>query len=291
MNTTCDFNPLIHKEKSKPILKDGLKYILLTFFSIIMAFPFLWLLVSSIKTKDEIWLFPPTIWPEVPQWQNFTDVLKAAPFSQYMFNSAATALAIVLIQLISSAMIAYAFTQLNFRGRNLLFSVVMATYMLPSAVTYVPSYIFLAKINLLDSLQGLVISNAASVFGIFLIRQAFLQIKKELVDAARIDGAGHLRILWQILIPLCKSSFITLALISFVTNYNSYLWPSLIIKSQKNYLITIGLRQFFIQDGAYGIKWPLVMAASTITILPLLMLFFTAQKWFMKSIGDTGVKG
>lgn len=276
-------------EKFRP--KDILRYLSLTIFSLIVAFPFLWLVISSLKTKDEMWLFPPTLWPAVTQWGNYSDALKSAPFGLYIFNSAFTAAIIVAIQLINSALIAYAFTQLRFRFKNVLFFIVMATYMLPAAATYVPSYVLLAKFNMLDSYQGIILSNSVSVFGIFLLRQDFLQIKKELVEAAKIDGAGHLRILVQILMPLTKSSFITLALISFISNYNNYLWPSLILKDPKHYLVTIGLRQFFIQGGAYGIKWPQVMAASTVTVLPLLILFFIAQKWFVKSIGDTGVKG
>ncbi|MBC2579460.1 carbohydrate ABC transporter permease [Clostridium sp. DJ247] len=281
----------ISKKKSNNKFIDMISYLSLIIFSIIIAFPFLWLILSSIKTKDEIWMFPPSLWPKVPQWNNYTEVLSGAPFGLYIFNSTFTASFIVVIQLINSAMIAYAFTQLKFKGKNLLFAIVMVTYMLPAAATYVPSYMLISKMNMLDSYKGIIISNLVNVFGIFLIRQAFMQVRKEMIEAAKIDGAGHFRILVYIMIPFCKSSFITLALLSFISNYNNYLWPSLIIKDPKHYLVTIGLRQFFIQGGAYGIKWPQVMAASAITVIPLLLLFFITQKWFMKSIGDTGLKG
>ncbi len=275
----------------RSVLSKGVRHLLLLFFSFLMSFPFFWMLVSAIKTKDEMWRFPPTWWPEVPQWHNFAEAWNAAPFGLYMFNSAFTALVIVIIQIINSAMFAYALIHLKFKGKQLLFSTILVSYMLPVAVTYVPSYIILSRLHLLDSYPGIIISNAVSVFGIFLIRQAFLQIPKEVIDAAKIDGAGHWMILWRILFPLTKSSFLTFGLISFVQMYNNYLWPSLITKSQDYYLISVGLRQFFIQDGAYGIKWPLVMAASTFTVLPLLFLFFAAQKWFIKGINDRGVKG
>ena len=166
----------------------------------------------------------------------------------------------------------------------------MGTYMLPSAATYVPCYMILSKINLIDTLTGIIISNLGNVFGIFLMRQAFLQINKSLIEAARIDGASHWKILWKIVFPLTKPTFITFGLISFVTYYNDYMYPSLITKSPEKFLISAGLRQFFIQGGAYGIKWPEIMAASTITVLPLLILFLVAQKWFMQGVGDTGVK-
>lgn len=271
--------------------KNIIRHILLAIFSFIMAFPFLWMVVSALKTKDEIFITPLKFFPAVPQWKNFIDAWNSTPFGLYIFNSAFTSLVIVAIQVINSAMIAYAITQLKFKGKKILFGIVMGTYMLPAAATYLPSYVILSKLNLIDTLIGIIISNAVSVFGIFLIRQAFLQIKKEMIEAAMIDGASHWKILWQIMFPLTKSSFTTFALISFVSNYNNYLWPSLIIKDPNKYLITIGLRQFFIQQGAYGIKWPQVMAASTFTILPLLILFFIAQKWFMSGIADSGVKG
>lgn len=283
---------VVHPEKKRnPFLIDVLHHILLIVFSIVMAFPFLWMAVSAIKTKAEIWKFPPTWWPKVPQWHNFIDAWQAAPFGQYFFNSTFTAVVIVLIQIINSAMMAYAFTQIKFKGKNLLFGGIIGTYMLPAAATYVPSFIILAHLHMLDSYQGLIISNAVSVFGIFLIRQAFLQVPKEVVEAAKIDGAGHWKILWRVLFPLTKPSFITFGLISFVQNYNNYLWPSLIIKSDKYNLMTTGLRSFFISTGAYGMKWPLIMAASTFAVVPLLVLFFIAQRWFVEGISDTGVKG
>ncbi|OZI11452.1 ABC transporter permease [Bacillaceae bacterium SAS-127] len=256
-----------------------------------MFFPFLWMAISALKTKDEVFQFPPRLWPENPQWHNFMDAFNAAPFGLYIFNSAYTAIFIVLLQVVSGALIAYAFTQFQWKGKNLLFGVIMGTYMLPAAVTYVPSYIILSKLNLLDSHQGLILSNMVSVFGIFLLRQAFLQVPKELIQAARIDGANEWTILWKIVFPLTKPSFVTFALISFVQNYNNYLWPSLILKSEDLSLITGGLRQFFISDGAYGVQWPLVMAASTFAVLPLLLLFLFAQRSFVQGIADRGIKG
>ncbi|WP_257391383.1 carbohydrate ABC transporter permease [Cytobacillus gottheilii] len=223
-------------------------------------------------------------------WNHFAEAWQLAPFGQYIFNSSFTAIIIVLIQVLNSALIAYAFTQFTFRGKNVLFAIVLLTYMLPAAATYVPSYVILANLNMLDTYEGLILSNAVSVFGIFLFRQAFMQIPKELIEAARMDGAGHFLVLWRIVYPLSKPTFISFALISLVQNYNSYLWPSLIMNSAEKQLITTGLRQFFIQEGAYGIQWPLIMAASTFAILPLLLLFALAQKWFINGISDQGLK-
>ncbi|MBS8265723.1 carbohydrate ABC transporter permease [Mesobacillus boroniphilus] len=267
------------------------KHFFLLLFSFVMIFPFLWMVVSALKTKEEIFQFPPTLWPETPMWHNFIDAWQLAPFGQYIFNSAYTAIAIVAIQVVNSALIAYAFTHFRFKGKNLLFAIVMLTYMLPAAATYVPSYVILADWNLLDTHKGLIFSNAVSVLGIFLFRQAFMQIPKELVEAAKMDGASHWRILWKVIYPLSKPTFLTFVLISFVQNYNSYLWPTLILNSEEKQLVTTGLRQFFIQEGAYGIQWPLIMAASSFAVIPLLLLFAFAQKWFISGISDQGLKG
>jgi multiple sugar transport system permease protein len=277
------------KMKTAPILVA--KHVVLMVLSFLMIFPFLWMVVSALKTKDEIFQFPPTLIPEKPMWSNFAEAWATAPFDLYLFNSIFTALAIVIIQVLNSALIAYAFTQIRFKGRNILFAIILITYMLPSAATYVPSYVILADFNLLDTYSGLILSNAVSVFGIFLFRQAFMQVPKELVEAARVDGARHWTILWKIIFPTTKASFFTFALISFVQNYNSYLWPSLITTSESKMLITTGLRQFFIQEGAYGIQWPLIMAASTFAVLPLLLLFGFVQKWLVAGISDQGLKG
>ena len=283
------------RESKKLTLKETIiniiRHLVLIFISVTTFFPFLWMLSSALKTKDEIFNFPPTIIPQVPQWNNFVQVFREAPFEVYMGNSLFVASIEVVFQVASAAMLAYALTQFNFKGKKILFAIIMGTYMLPSAVTYVPCYMILADLNLIDTLTGLIISNLANVFGIFLIRQAFLQVDKSLVEAARMDGASHIKILLKVMIPLTKPSFITFGLISFVTYYNEYMYPSLITKSPEKFLVSAGLRQFFIQEGAYGIKWPEIMAASTLTVLPLLMLFLIAQKWFMQGVNDTGIKG
>lgn len=279
------------KPRLTEIIIRAIRHLILIFISIITFFPFLWMISSALKTKDEIFKFPPVLVPAVPAWSNFLQVFKEAPFALYMSNSLFVASIEVMFQVISAAMIAYALTQFQFKGKKVLFAIIMGTYMLPSAVTYVPCYMILADLNLIDTLTGLIISNLANVFGIFLIRQAFLQIDKSLVEAARIDGASHLKILLKVMFPLTKPTFITFGLISFVTYYNEYMYPSLITKSPEKFLVSAGLRQFFIQGGAYGIKWPEIMAASTLTVLPLLILFLIAQKWFMQGVSDSGVKG
>lgn len=264
---------------------------ILAIFSIFTAFPFFWMLISALKTKAEI-MDTSRFLPEVFQWGNFYEATFNSPLLQYVANSLFVAVVTLVIQIITAAMIAYAIVFMEFKGRNTLFTLIMGTYMLPAAATYIPSFTILSSWGLLDTFTGLIISNCVSIFGIFLLRQAFMQVPLGLVEAARIDGANHWQILWKILYPVTKSSFITFGLMNFIAIYNSYMWPSLITNSVEKSLVSQGLRRFFIEGGAYGTEWPLVMAGSTLIVLPLLILFAFTQKWFINGIGgDTGMKG
>lgn len=259
--------------------------------SIFTAFPFFWMIVSALKTKEEI-SDVSAFFPSVPQWKNFTYILFESPIPKYIGNSLFVTIVIVVIQVVTGAMLSYALVFFKFKGRNALFATVMGTYMLPVAATYIPSYVILAHWNLLNHFTGLILSSTVSIFGIFLLRQAFMQIPKGLIEAARMDGGSHMRILWEIVCPITKSSFITFSLMSFISTYNNYMWPSLITNDENKYMVSQGIRSFFIEGGAYGTKWQLVMAASAVVVIPLLILFAFTQKWFISGIGkDTGMKG
>lgn len=265
-------------------LGTTVQYLVVAAVAILMAFPFYWMATSALKTNDEIWQFPPTFWPQEPLWHNFRDAWVAAPFAQYMLNSIFVAGSIVVIQIINSGMMAYALTHMKFRLKGIFVSAILIGYMIPATAVYLPGYIVLGKLQLLDSYGGLILSNCVSVFSIFLIRQAFLQISHEMIEAGHMDGASHSRILWTILIPLTRSSFAVLALITFIEQYNNYFWPMLITKDPNLQLVSAGLRSFFVEGGAYGLKWPLIMAASAFTIAPLLVLFVLTQKTIIRSV-------
>ena len=287
MNTRySDKRPLYQR-----VLSILLKVLILGLTSLFTAFPFFWMVVSMLKTKTEV-MDPSIFWPTVPQWSNITTVLFHSDIPKYMWNSTWVAVVIVALQIISGAMLAYALVFLKFRTSKLLFGIVMATYMLPVAATYIPSYIILANWGMLDSFRGLIISSTVSIFGIFLLRQGFMQIPKGLVEAARMDGASHWRALWGIVAPMTKSSFITFGLMNFISTYNNYMWPSLITKSKDVYLVSQGLRNEFLANTAVNIDWALVMTSSAVVIIPLLILFAFTQKWFINGIGgETGIKG
>lgn len=267
------------------------KALLLFIFSVFTAFPFFWMVLSALKTKVEI-MDVSKFFPAEFQWNNFYEVIFHSPLLKYVWNSLFVSVLTLAIQIVTAAMIAYAIVFMEFKGRKILFAIIMGTYMLPTAATYIPSYIILANLNLLNSFTGLILSNCVSIFGIFLLRQAFMQVPVGVIEAARIDGASQWKILWRVVCPMTKSSFITFGLMNFITCYNSYMWPSLITDSDEKMMVSQGLRKFFIEGGAYGTEWPLVMAGSTLIVLPLLILFAFTQKWFINGIGgDTGMKG
>lgn len=264
---------------------------LLTITGIFTAFPFLWMIVSALKTKSEI-MDTSVFFSKHAQWGNFASIFTDSPLLRYIGNSLFVSFVTLVLQLLLGALIAYAIVFMKFKGRNVLFAIIMGTYMLPVAATYIPSYIILAKLNLLNTFTGLIISNAVSIFGIFLLRQAFMQVPVGVIEAARIDGASHWKILWHVVAPMTKSSFITFGLMSFISCYNNYMWPSLITDDPEKSLVSQGLRRFFIEGGAYGTEWPKVMAGSAVIVIPLLLLFAFTQKWFINGIGgDTGMKG
>ncbi|WP_080834804.1 carbohydrate ABC transporter permease [Cohnella massiliensis] len=265
-------------------LGQAVRHLALAAAALLMAFPFYWMASSALKTNDEIWQFPPTLWPQDPLWSNFGDAWAAAPFARYMANSIFVASAIVAIQIVNSAMMAYALTHMKFRLKGAFTAIVLVGYMIPATAVYLPGYLVLSRLGLLDSYAGLILSNCVSVFSIFLIRQAFLQVSHELVEAGQIDGASHFRILWTIVLPLTRASFAVLALITFIEQYNNYFWPMLITKNPDLQLVSAGLRSFFVEGGAYGLKWPLIMAASAFTIAPLLLLFLLTQKTIIRSV-------
>ena len=267
------------------------KVLLLFVFSVFTAFPFLWMMLSALKTKAEI-MDVSKFFPAEFQWNNFYEVIFNSPLLKYVWNSLFVSVLTLVIQIVTAAMIAYAIVFMKFKGRKILFAIIMGTYMLPTAATYIPSYIILSKLSLLNTFTGLILSNCVSIFGIFLLRQAFMQVPVGVIEAARIDGASQWKILWQVVCPMTKSSFITFGLMNFITCYNSYMWPSLITDSNEKMMVSQGLRKFFIEGGAYGTEWPLVMAGSALIVLPLLILFAFTQKWFINGIGgDTGMKG
>ncbi len=272
-------------------VRSLMKYIFLAGISVIFLFPFAWMFLGAFKSNNEIWQMPYKLLPDHLDFAEFFQNLKEIKLYGYLFNSFLVGIAGTALILIVSSMFAYAVVFLRNRNMDRIFVIVMVTYMLPGAVTYVPSYVILAHLGLLNTLSGLVFSNLANVFAVFYFRQAFRKTSMDFVEAAKIDGANHRLILRHVILPLNTSAFSSVGLLTFIQLYNSYMWPSIMLTSQDKYLVSQGLRQFFIQEGAYGMNWAQVMLASTITALPILIILFAAQKWLMSAISqDSGVK-
>lgn len=277
----------MRESKSSKIIK----YILLILFSILTFFPLLWMIVNSFKLSENILKNPLNLAPDFLDFRNFKGAMELAPFNLYIFNSIWTSLAIVFLQVLLSLMMGFALSRFEFKGKKILFRAIFLTYMLPSAATYVPSYVILANMGLIDTKMGIIISNIASVFAIYMFYNTFKSVPNEMIEAAEIDGATNAQILFRVLVPVSKSTIITTSLVQFVAMYNNYMWPSLITHSKENYLISVGLSQFFSGQGNFSANLPKLMAANTISVLPLLVLFIVLQKWFIKGISDSGVKG
>lgn len=272
-------------------IKKIINLLLLAFVSILAFFPLLWMATNSFKTANKIIQQPLNLFPEVLDFRNFIGALEKAPFDLYIINSIITAFAIVVLQLLLGILMGYGLSKFDFKGKKILFGSILLTYMLPAAATYVPSYVILAKMNLIDTIPGIIISNVASVFTIYMVYQTFSSVPKEMIEAAEMDGANNWQILWKVMVPLSKSTILTTALIQFVIMYNNYMWPSLITNSKKNYLISVGLNIFFNSKGNFTQNLPMLMAANTISVSPLLILFLILKKWFIEGISDSGIKG
>ena len=272
-------------------IKKIINLLLLAFVSILAFFPLLWMATNSFKTANKIIQQPLNLFPEVLDFRNFIGALEKAPFDLYIINSIITAFAIVVLQLLLGILMGYGLSKFDFKGKKILFGSILLTYMLPAAATYVPSYVILAKMNLIDTIPGIIISNVASVFTIYMVYQTFSSVPKEMIEAAEMDGANNWQILWKVMVPLSKSTILTTALIQFVVMYNNYMWPSLITNSKKNYLISVGLNIFFNSKGNFTQNLPMLMAANTISVIPLLILFLILKKWFIEGISDSGIKG
>jgi multiple sugar transport system permease protein len=261
-------------------------HVVLIAFAATTTIPFLWMVCSSFKTLAEIENINPI--PSVWKPANYPRVFTEIPFARYYFNSIFVASWVTLLQCLTSAMAAYAFSRLRWRGRDLVFKLYLATMMIPGVVTMIPNFTIMMKLHLLDSYRALVIPAAFSAFGTFLLRQFMLTIPRSFDEAAAIDGASHWRIFWDVILPLARPGVITLAIFTFLANYRSFFWPLVLIKSSHLRTLPIGMLYF---DGLYGRQTNLIMAATVMSIIPLIVFFVIFQKFIVKGIQLGGVKG
>jgi len=263
-------------------------YVLLIVMSVITVFPFVWMVGTSLKTTQEIFAFPPTLWPAEPQWQNFPAVLERVPFLRFYWNSIVVTGILTISQVATAALAGYAFARIAFPFKNLLFGAYLATLIIPNQVTMLPLFLLVSRFGWIDTYQGLTVPFLANAFAVFFLRQFFLTIPRELEEAARIDGAGRIRVLFQIVLPLARPALSTITLFIFLSEWDNYLWPLIATNSEAMRTLPIGLR-FFVEES--GSQLHLMMAGAVMAVVPILLLFFMAQKQFIEGIAMTGSKG
>jgi ABC-type glycerol-3-phosphate transport system permease component len=251
-----------------------------------MLMPFTWMVLSSFKSLAEVENINPL--PSTWHPENYAKVFEQIPFAKYYFNSVFVAGWVTFLQTLTSAMAAYAFARVQWRGRDTVFKLYLATLMVPGVVTMIPNYALVVKLHFLDSYSGLIVPAAFSAFGTFLLRQFMLTIPLALDEAARIDGASHWQVFWNVVMPLARPGVITLVIFTFMGNYGSFFWPLVIIKSE--YLRTLPIGMLFF-DSSYGKQTNLIMAASVMNIIPLVILFVCTQRFIVKGIVLGAVKG
>jgi multiple sugar transport system permease protein len=263
--------------------------------TIVLLFPFAWLLVTSIETPAEALHFPPILIPHKLDFGNYSQALQAAPFGRFFLNSAVVAVVTVLSNLVLCSLAGYAFARYRFLGRGVLFVVIMATLMVPFQVTMIPQFIItkwlgtnvLAPVGI-DHIGALILPNAATAFGIFFLRQFFRTLPIEYEEAARVDGASRLTVLRRVVLPLSVPALSTLAALTFLDSWNNFLWPLIAITSTNQMTLPLGLANF---QGAHSTEWTLLMAGNVMSLIPMLIIFFAAQRYFIRSVAATGLAG
>ena len=261
---------------------------LLTIVALIFLFPIIWMMLSAIKPLADVFSVPPKFFGSSIKFSNFKDAWDYLPFGRFILNTLLVSVLGTLIVLVTSALSAYAFARLHFRGREGLFVLFLSTLIVPQEVIVIPMFLIMQKIGWVNSYQALILPWAFTAFGTFLLRQFFLTIPLELEEAAKIDGAGHFRILRSVIVPIAAPAFAVLAVFTFINYWNSFLWPLIIINDTNHVTVPLGLQLFLGQNGQ---RWDLLMAASTISMAPTILLVLALQKYLVKGIALSGLGG
>ncbi|MBW4662360.1 MAG: carbohydrate ABC transporter permease [Drouetiella hepatica Uher 2000/2452] len=264
-------------------------YLLLGAIAFIMLLPLLWLVSTAFKSPTEdIFQFPPQLMPQQPTLGNFVKVWQTNPFGQYLFNSVLVAGLTVGLNLLFCALAAYPLARLEFRGREVIFSLIVSTILIPFQIVMIPLYILTVQLGLRNSYLGLIFPAIASAFGIFLLRQAFQGVPKELEEAARMDGCSELGIWWFVMLPSIRPALVTLAIFVFIGSWSDFLWPLIILDKPEYYTLPLGVAKL---AGAFSLDWRLIAAGSVISIAPILLFFLIMQRYIVPTEAGSGVKG
>jgi multiple sugar transport system permease protein len=273
---------------ARRLMPRAVLYLLLVIGALVMLFPFAWMVSTSLKPDLAVFQTPPQLIPKPFQPSNYSTVVHVFPVWRFLINSVVVAVISTTLQVGTSAMAAYAFARLKFRGSRTLFLLYLTTLMVPFQVTIVPLFIEMKYLHFVNSYPGLIVPSIASAYGTFLLRQAFLSLPAELEEAAFVDGASHWTVFTRIVLPLVRPALATFAVLSFIGSWNSFLWPLVIINSQKLMTLPVGLSNL---QGEHLTAWNLVMAGATISVLPILLVYLLAQKQIVRGFVLSGVKG
>ncbi|UFJ42712.1 carbohydrate ABC transporter permease [Brevibacillus humidisoli] len=265
-----------------------LERVVLLLVALVFIFPFVWMMLTSLKAFDEVMIFPPKWIPDVPIWQNFVQAWESGPFFTYFFNSLFVAVSILVLQLATGIPAAYAFARYRFRGSRLLFGITLIALMIPPQLTFLPVFIQMSEWDVINSYLPLILPYAASAFGIFLLRQSFLQVPEELIEAARLDKASEWQIIWRIMVPMAKPVLVTFSLFSFIYHWNDYFWPLVMTNQDQFRTLPVGIAMLKENEG--GVAWNVVMAGNVILVIPILIIFFVAQRHIIRAFIYSGVK-
>ena len=268
-----------------------LQYALAVLVTLFMIFPLYWMFISSVKSQEEILLALPTFWPKEWHFENYSNVMQRANFSKYYYNTIVMTAGILISQVITGVLAAYGFSKGKFKGKKVLFVLVLGALMIPLQVTFIPLYIMFANWKLTDTFLGLILPEMVSPYYIFMMRQAFLTVDDSYIEAAKIDGMGRLGIITRVLVPMCKSTLITITLVTFTNGWNSYFWPKIIAKNEVRRVLTVGLvhlRNTF--AGLDTMNNHEIMAGAVMSVLPVIVLFFIFQKYMLTGYEKTAMK-
>jgi multiple sugar transport system permease protein len=254
--------------------------------SLVMLTPLVWMVVTAISTPEESRQFPPAL-PTSIQWSNFADVWTGSPFGHWLVNTVIVSCVVLISNLVLCSTAGYAFARLRFRGSGLAFMLLLTTLMVPFQVVLIPTLLIVKSFGLIDHLGALIVPNLVTAFGVFMMRQFFLALPPDLEEAGRIDGASRLGVFVKILLPLMGPPLATLAILTFLSIWNDFLWPLVAIQSPENMTMQLGLSTF---QGAHLTDWPLLMAATLMSQLPVIVLFLAGQRMFVRSIASSGIK-
>ena len=266
-----------------------LMYGILIAIALFTLFPLLWLVSTGLKSPTEnIFQSPPQLLPSLPTLDNFSKVWQTLPFGQYLFNSTLVAVLTVGLNLLFCALAAYPLARLSFAPRDWIFSAIVSTIMIPFQIVMIPLYILTVQIGLRNTYLGMIFPSLASAFGIFLLRQAFMSVPKELEEAARMDGCSEIGLWWCIMLPAIRPALATLAIFVFIGSWSDFLWPLIVIQDESLYTLPLGVAKL---AGTFSLDWRLVAAGSVISIAPVLILFIFLQRYIVPTETSSGVKG